>query len=125
MKTVLVMEESPSVRRLLTTVLTGFGFNVRFASGEAEVVAIFRSEAVHFVLLGVQIPEIDGVRILTVLRAIDPQVTCCFMSPSAGTLGVPGAVGLLRKPFSLGELRQLIVDVTGRNWPSRLERAAA
>ena len=116
---------SQSVRRLLTTVLTGFGLNVRLANGEAEVVAIFRSEAVHFVFLGVQIPETDGLRILTVLQVIDRQVICCFMSPSAGPFGLTGAARLLREPFSLGELWQPIVDVTRNDDLNNLINIAA
>ena len=113
MKTVLVVDNNPDVLRLIDRALTGFGFIVRLATSGVEALAIYRSETVNFVLLDVQMPDMDGPQTLAALKAIDPNVVCCFMSSSNGASKLNGAAGFINKPFaSLEDLRKLIEKMT-------------
>jgi CheY-like chemotaxis protein len=112
MKTILVVDNNLDVLKMIETALSGFGFVVRGASSGIEALEIFRSEPVHFVLLDVQMPEMNGPQTLAEIKRINPKVTCVFMSSSAESSRVAGAGGFLQKPFSLEELRKMIVAKT-------------
>ncbi len=107
MKTVLVVDDSPSVLRLFDATLSEYDVKVRLAGGGKEALDIYRSEPVDLVLLDLQMPRVDGPQTLAALKAIDPKVFCCVMS-AAQPSDVPGAAGFFKKPFSLDELRELI-----------------
>lgn len=103
---VLVIDDEPTVRGMLTAALTHFGFAVLQAGGCDEAVAVLRRHgSVDVVLLDVQMPEADGPCTLAALRQVKPGIRCCFMSGSTGTYSTRqlmdlGAASVFHKPFS-------------------------
>ena len=112
MNTILVVDDNLELLTMLSTALSEFGFLVRSASNGIEALRIYRSEPVHFVLLDVEMPEMNGPQTLAELQRINPDVICGFMSSLADLSRVAGAVGFLQKPFSIEELRQFIMEKT-------------
>jgi DNA-binding response OmpR family regulator len=108
---VLVIDDTEAVRSVLDIGLGAFGFAVWLASSGREGVALYLAHrtAIDVVLLDVRMPGWDGPATLAALRALDPDVRCCFMSGDMGPytsehlLGL-GAMTLFQKPFRLGEL---------------------
>jgi CheY-like chemotaxis protein len=109
---VLVVDDDPAILHLLGVLLPAQGWDVRFADGGTQAVAVYREHRARIavVLLDVQMPGLDGPQTLAALRAVNPDVRCCFMSAYAGSyspddLLALGAVDCFPKPFrSLGDL---------------------
>jgi DNA-binding response OmpR family regulator len=108
---VLVVDDEPQIRRLLDLILTREGFTVWTASGGREAAELYRQyrDRIRAVLLDVHMPEMDGLRTLSALRKVNPQVRAVFVSGNTGdhdveTLLSMGASGVVHKPFDLKEL---------------------
>ncbi|MBI1913450.1 MAG: response regulator [Planctomycetes bacterium] len=107
---ILVVDDEPLIRDLLSRYLESQGFRVLVAASGREAVERFRNErAVGLVLLDVRMPGLDGPATLAALRCLNPQVRCCFMSGDLGShttkeIFHTGALALFEKPLHLSEL---------------------
>ncbi len=130
--TVLVVDDDAAVRTLLDVGLRHHGFTVLPAASGAEAVEQWRRQpdAVAVVLLDVQMPGMDGPQTLRALRALAPDLPCCFMTGNPGRyleqdLVALGVVHVFAKPFPLAEaaerLRQLTGPAERRAAPRRTE----
>lgn len=112
---VLVVDDDPNIRGLLTAALPRHGCAVWCACNGRAAVQIYEQNksAIGVVLLDVQMPGLDGPQTLAALRAVDPGVRAVFMT------GDPGhhthedltrwGVAVLRKPFaSLDDLAETL-----------------
>jgi DNA-binding response OmpR family regulator len=118
---VLVIDDDPLVLDLLSIALGDRGFRVWTAQGGRAGVEVFRSEHPHVavVLLDVRMPGLDGPQTLAELRRIRPDVCCCFISGcthpyTAEELLALGAAHLIRKPFAVEELLDVLVGAGRR-----------
>ena len=108
---VLVVDDTEAVRTLLDFGLRASGFAVWLAADGHEGVSIYREHgpAIDLLLLDVRMPGWDGPETLAAIRALAPDLLCCFMTGDTGhyteqELLALGAIGVLQKPFRLGEL---------------------
>jgi DNA-binding response OmpR family regulator len=116
---VLVVEDDPSVRGLLHTLLSAEGYEVSTASdGLAGLVKATASKP-ELVLLDLMMPDLGGVRVLEELRD-DPELADIPVIVVTGKIdAVPGMRALLGddnvfvKPFAVAELLTRVGDVTG------------
>ena len=116
---VLVVEDDPSVRGLLHTLLSAEGYDVATASdGLAGLVKATASKPA-LVLLDLMMPDLGGVRVLEELRD-DPELADIPVIVVTGKVdAVPGMRALLGddnvfvKPFAVAELLIRVSDVTG------------
>ena len=116
---VLVVEDDPSVRGLLHTLLSAEGYDVATASdGLAGLVKATASKPA-LVLLDLMMPDLGGVRVLEELRD-DPELADIPVIVVTGKIdAVPGMRALLGddnvfvKPFAVAELLIRVGDVTG------------
>jgi CheY-like chemotaxis protein len=127
---VLVADDEPMVRTLVEEVLGRSGFAVRSAANGQEAVNLFHqyADSIHFALLDVQMPFLDGPHTLLALHAIRPDLPCCFMSGNTGSYSEQdlldlGAIHLLLKPFDLAEVARLARQFVER--PQRRREARA
>lgn len=115
----LVIEDEKAVRMMLDLALRHYGFAVRLAATGQEAVEMYREHHrnIALVLLDVQMPGLDGPGTLTVLKAINPELKCCFMSGHTGRYSTRelldmGAAHVLMKPFaSLSIFTRLLWDM--------------
>jgi len=120
--TVLIVEDSPSVRRLIEVSVRPLGVKVIAAEDGIRGLAMARSEAPDVILLDIGLPGIDGWEVLRELRA-DPEtadisviiVTAHAQPEVAAAAERRGADGFITKPFRPGHLREEIVAQIDRS----------
>jgi CheY-like chemotaxis protein len=107
MKTILVAEDAPALRRFLDFALHQGGFTVLLAADGQEVIDLYKKNtgAVDLVLLDVRLPGMDGPQTLRQLQQIDPAVKCCFLTGGTGDYEVGellalGAIAVFPKPVA-------------------------
>jgi two-component system OmpR family response regulator len=77
---VLVVDDDPSIRELLTRALSCDGWDVRAAEDGAEGVEVARTFRPDAVLLDVMLPDLSGFEVLGRLRAEAPGLRVVFVS---------------------------------------------
>lgn len=115
--TVLVAEDDPGVRRLVTIILQEKGFRVLTAKDGAEAIRVATEfpDTIHLVLTDKAMPTLYGDAVIRLLSDLRPE--CRFILTSGG-LGapenLPPRVRFLPKPFGRDELidavRALMLD---------------
>ncbi|HWL36557.1 MAG TPA: response regulator [Frankiaceae bacterium] len=117
-KRVLVVEDDPSVRGLLHTLLTGEGYEVATASDGLAGLVKASSQKPDLMLLDLMMPDLGGIRVLEELRE-DPNMSDIPVIVVTGKLeAVPPLRGLLGednvfvKPFGVTELLDRVAAVT-------------
>jgi DNA-binding response OmpR family regulator len=116
---VLVVEDDPSVRGLLQTLLSAEGYDVATASdGLAGLVKASRQRP-SLILLDLMMPDLGGVRVLEELGA-DPLLADVPVIVVTGKLDAVPAIAaqlgddsVFAKPFSVAELLARVAEVTG------------
>jgi DNA-binding response OmpR family regulator len=116
---VLVVEDDPSVRGLLQTLLSAEGYDVVTASDGLAGLVKLASAHPSLVLLDLMMPDLGGVRVLEEMRD-DPELRDIPVIVVTGKIdAVPSMRDLLGednvflKPFAVGELLGRVADVTG------------
>ena len=116
---VLVVEDDPSVRGLLQTLLSAEGYEVVTASD--GLAGLVKASAANpaLVLLDLMMPDLGGVRVLEEMRG-DPVLSQIPVIVVTGKIdAVPGMREVLGednvflKPFGVGELLARVGAVTG------------
>jgi two-component system OmpR family response regulator len=116
---ILVVEDDPSVRGLLQTLLSAEGYDVATASDGLAGLVKATSSPPALVLLDLMMPDLGGVRVLEEMRD-DPELADIPVIVVTGKVdAVPGMRSLLGednvflKPFAVGELLARVGEVTG------------
>jgi two-component system OmpR family response regulator len=116
---ILVVEDDPSVRGLLQTLLSAEGYDVATASDGLAGLVKATSSPPALVLLDLMMPDLGGVRVLEEMRD-DPELSDIPVIVVTGKVdAVPGMRSLLGednvflKPFAVGELLARVGEVTG------------
>ncbi len=107
--TVLVVEDEPSIARLLARVLTTGGFSVRHAATGTAGLREAQGADPDLMILDLILPDMRGEAVLRQLMAIRPDSRVLVLSSVtdiAARVGVLdcGAVDFLSKPFANAEL---------------------
>jgi CheY-like chemotaxis protein len=112
---ILVIDDEPAIRMLVQLGLQDQDLTVFTAGNGPEGVQIYQAnqERIGIVLLDVKMPGLDGPRTLPLLQRINPEVCCCFVTGDTGVYDEQellrlGAAAVLRKPFSLTHLAQML-----------------
>jgi len=109
-KTVLVVDDDPSVRAALESILISHGYQVMTAANGRKALDIIAGDQPAIVLADVNMPELEGIELLKNLRRLYPVIPVVIMS--GDELGqkflhaarVLGAKDVLTKPFTSSEL---------------------
>ncbi|MFD3510360.1 response regulator transcription factor [Nocardia sp. NPDC058666] len=106
---ILVVDDEVRVLASLRRGLELSGFDVITAGDGAQALTLVGSAAPDAMVLDVNMPELDGVGVVTALRAMGNDIPICVLSArSAVTDRIAalerGADDYLTKPFDLGEL---------------------
>ena len=107
---ILIVEDDPSVRRLMTTHFQRSGFAVEYAISAEEVAS---DEHYDVVLTDVNLPGESGVDLARRIRECQPEQKVVFMTGDADPAVArqalqTGAAGYLIKPFELFEIDAVI-----------------
>ena len=105
---VLVVDDEPGIRRVLTGYLEAAGFEVTEASTGEEAVSLVRRALPDVVLLDVMLPDVDGIEVLRRLRTFSQVYVLLVTARAEETDTLVGlAVGAddyVSKPFSPREV---------------------
>lgn len=110
---VLIADDDPDVRMLVTTTLGRQGYNVIEACDGNEALRMIEEHAPGLVLLDVNMPGLDGVEVAEKLRAGGSGIPFMFVTaqtrrPDLDRAIATGPVGYLAKPFPLEKLREQV-----------------
>ncbi|EFL51560.1 response regulator receiver protein [Solidesulfovibrio fructosivorans JJ]] len=121
MKTVLVVDDDPSIRALIRLYLEGAGYVVMEAADGKLAMQSLSGQPADLVVLDIFMPEMDGLEVLQVLR--ETCRTCKVMAISGGSAKVGmdllghatifGADDVLQKPFSSETLLEKVEALIG------------
>jgi len=120
-KTVLVVDDDPSIRALIRLFLEGAGYAVVEAADGRHGMRMLGEMSVDLVILDIFMPEMDGLEVLQELR--EHCRSCKVMAISGGSVKVGmdllghatifGADSILEKPFGEGTLLGKVGELIG------------
>src|SRR6266850_951365 len=107
-RTILVVDDEPTLREALVDALEADGFRVVAAADGREALNQFRAERPDLVLLDLMLPELSGIEVCRIIRA-ESGVPIVMLTAKDSELdkvvGLElGADDYVTKPFSLREL---------------------
>ena len=107
-RTILVVDDEPTLRETLVEALEGEGFRVVAAADGRQALSAFRAERPDLVLLDLMLPELSGIEVCRIIRA-ESGVPIVMLTAKDSELdkvvGLElGADDYVTKPFSLREL---------------------
>lgn len=105
-QTLLLVEDEPSVRRLIITILESAGFRVLAApeAGDALRIAASHDGPIDLLVTDVTLPDMDGRDVAHAIRAGRPECRVLFISGYPTQADVPNggidvSEAFLQKPF--------------------------
>ena len=116
---VLVVEDDPSVRGLLQTLLSAEGYDVSTASDGLAGLVKAASTAPELILLDLMMPDLGGGRVLDELRSDPRFVDTPVLVVTGQQDAVPdmrelvGAANVFLKPFAVADLLYRVSEITG------------
>ena len=129
---VLVVDDSPTMRRVLRDILAGLGIrDVNDAGTAREAFALLHQRQFRLVICDIEMQEISGIQLLQAIRSDVriPKVPVLMVTGSLDTKHVATlrhvrADGYLLKPFSGESLRRKILEVVERCPPAPVDEEA-
>jgi two-component system chemotaxis response regulator CheY len=120
MATILAVDDSASMRQMVTFTLKGAGYDVQEACDGSEALNIAKTKKFDLVLSDVNMPVMDGIQFVTELRKLGEYKfvpVLMLTTESAGDKKMAGkkagATGWIVKPFNPDQLLNTIKKVLG------------
>lgn len=112
---ILVVDDDPSILRLVATVLRREHYDVDTATGGSVALSLIELTRYDVVVLDLTMPEVSGFDVLKRLAARDPQVKCVVIMSAASRFNIANSMtanvfAALSKPF---DIQALITAVAG------------
>ncbi len=112
-KTILLVDDDASLRRIVEHTLTEQGHIVRSAANAADALARFRTEQADLVITDVRMPDMDGLSLLREIRRLDENavvvmITAFSSVETAVEAMKSGAFDYVTKPFNRDEFRVVV-----------------
>jgi CheY-like chemotaxis protein len=126
-KTILLVDDDPSVREMIGRVLTGEGYLVLSAANGAEAVGIVEANRIDLVLLDLAMPVLGGWDTFEQLTARDPLLAVIIITARPNQLFTAlgaGVGALLEKPLDFPKLLTTVSLLLTEPMESRLARIA-
>ena len=115
MKTVLVVDDEPTIRTLVNAILDGPGVRTIEAADGVEAIDMARRHQPDLVLLDVVMPRMDGLTVCQRMKADRSMartpvllLTALAQEPEQQGARLAGADGVIQKPFSPATLRAMV-----------------
>ena len=121
---VLAIDDSRTIRNLVSATLTEAGFQVTTANDGEEGIATFQDHRFDAVITDINMPRLDGFGVIAAIRnnSVNRRVpilvlTTEYSSEFKDRARNLGATGWIVKPFSDAELVDIVALVTGARQP--------
>jgi two-component system response regulator AtoC len=112
-KQILVVDDEPNLRRVLSAQLGRDGYDVHTAEDGAVALALLEEHHIDLVITDLRMPNVDGMELLRRALAIDPELPIVMMT-AHGTVDnavealKTGAFDYVTKPFDQDEVRTVV-----------------
>ncbi|MPY81466.1 MAG: response regulator, partial [Actinophytocola sp.] len=108
-RSVLVVDDEPEIRDLLTDLLKEEGYAVRTAESAATATAAIQKDLPDLVMMDVQLPDQDGIALLKQLKRDHSELEIIVMTAFGGSSTAikameHGAYDYVTKPFEIDDL---------------------
>ena len=118
---ILVVDDEPSILKLLKEALTQWGYQVGCVGTGTEALEAIRTELYDAAITDIRMPEMSGLDLLREIKRHDESIEVIVMTgyptiASAVEALKEGAYDYLSKPLILDELRHLMARVTERRF---------
>jgi len=110
---ILVVEDEPALREILSDMLERFDYDARLAGTAADAYALAATERPNAILLDINLPDATGTQTLDELRVLRPDVPIIIVTANADeglareTL-TRGAFDYVFKPFDMDRIGQVL-----------------
>jgi nitrogen regulation protein NR(I) len=110
---VLIVDDEPNLRRILSAQLTRDGYEVLTAEDGEEGLALLRENHIDLIITDLKMPRVDGMTLLKRAILEEPELPVVMIT-AHGTIDTAvealkvGAFDFVTKPFDKDELRQIV-----------------
>ena len=118
----LLADDDVLIRRLVQPHLERAGFRTLLAENGARAWELIMTETPELIILDIEMPEMDGLGLLRLLKSIASTnsvpviiISASYERPLQEEAKTCGAVGFLTKPFSPAQLLALIRRIAAEN----------
>ena len=117
-KTILVVDDDPQVLGLIAQTLARAGYHTVTASGPVTALEEVADHSPDLMILDMHLPGLHGLELVQVLRDSSTRFTPAIAITGDADVDpdevqAHGFVALLKKPFSLQDLRRTVADCLG------------
>jgi two-component system, cell cycle sensor histidine kinase and response regulator CckA len=123
-KTVLVVDDEPEIRKLVSAMVTQFGYTALTADSGEHALTLYKNQQTPLELLitDVVAPGMSGPMLADKLSALQPDLKVLYISGYDNTNVVQKYVvdrghALLTKPFNVQELRKKVGELLNHKVP--------
>ncbi len=121
---ILIVDDEPSVRSLLTTVLSP-RFQCSAVASAGEAIALMESRFFHMALVDTGLPGMSGLALCRVIANRSPGTAVVVVSGNSDDQSIAdamaaGASDYIKKPFSLAEVVSIIERTMKRQIPGEV-----
>lgn len=102
-RTILVVDDEPTVRMLVAELLEEEGYATRHAADGQAALDLLDEDRIDLIVADVQMPRVDGVTMVRRMRLLGHAVPVVLMSGVVGPVDVAGSP-FVRKPFDADHL---------------------
>jgi len=115
-KNLLIVDDDPRIRGLLTEALSSLGYLASQASNGREALDMLEEQSFDCVVTDIRMPEVDGLALLHRLKSVHPELPVVmitgFAVPQDKAEAVEsGADAFLMKPFRLSKIEDVLTRV--------------
>lgn len=119
-KTILTVDDSPSIRQMVSFTLKGAGYQVLEAADGRQGLEQAKSNSLNLILTDQNMPQMDGITMIKSLRSMSQFAALPILmltTESSDQMKAQGkavgATGWLVKPFSPARLLEVVQKVIG------------
>ena len=116
----MIVDDSPSIRQMVEVTLNSAGYSITAAVDGQNAFDICQSRSFDFVLTDVNMPNMDGITLVSSLRGLPSfaSTPIIILTTEAGNDmkakgKEAGATGWMVKPFDPSKLLQVVAKVLG------------
>ncbi len=119
---ILLVDDEPIVRRLVSEMLKPAGYRVVEAKNGREALQIVNASdfPIHLLLTDIIMPQMDGSELACEMARLRPSVRVLFMSGYANDSSIKQVTAIggkcICKPFCVGDLRDIVREMLDSPW---------
>src|SRR5580700_92322 len=112
-KQVLIVDDEPNLRKILSAQLTRDGYDVMTAEDGEQGLTLLREHHIDLVITDLKMPKVDGMTLLRRALELEPELPIVLIT-AHGTIDTAvealksGAFDFVTKPFDKDEVRQIV-----------------